>query len=192
MNEIILPTQSTSTLVKASIIASIVAAVVFITIILPAEYNIDPIGSGALMGLTVLSNDESDKVADENLAESGQPLAKRRTKDQTFEFQNSETTVTVPPQKGVEYKFKLEKHDKLTYEWTTDGQPLYFDFHGEPEGDVTGYFESYAIATSAESKGVVTVPFDGVHGWYWKNNSAQPVTVTLKTQGNYKVVGLIH
>jgi hypothetical protein len=54
--------------------------------------------------------------------------------------------------------------------WTAqtehDGTPLYFDLHGEPQGDTTGYFESYAIATLRAMKGSFTSPFSGSHGWY--------------------------
>ena len=80
----------------------------------------------------------------------------------------------------------------MTYEWsTTSGEPLYFDFHGEPKDDTTGYFLSYTIATANKAKGSVTVPFEGLHGWYWKNTSDNTVTVILKTSGDYKVIGLI-
>ena len=67
---------------------------------------------------------------------------------------------------------------------------VYFDFHGEPAGDTTGYFESYAIATTDQMRGSVTVPFDGSHGWYWKNSTNQDVVIELKTAGNYLVIGL--
>ena len=78
----------------------------------------------------------------------------------------------------------------MEYVWITDGEPLYFDLHGEPEGDTTGYFESYAIATLAEMKGSFTAPFTGVHGWYWKNNSDSPVAVQLIVKGEYAEHGL--
>lgn len=180
MNEITFPTQSNTTIIKASIIALVVALIVFVTIILPAEYNIDPTGSGKLMGLTVLAGEaQTDPV-------------KPAMKETSSGYQENTTTVIVPPNKGVEYKFKIRQYGNITYEWKTNGERLYFDFHGEPKGDTTDYFESYAIATAPEMKGSMTVPFDGVHGWYWKNESDQEITVTLKTQGDYEVVGLLH
>lgn len=174
------PTQSNATIIKASIIALVVALIVFVTMILPAEYNIDPTGVGKSIGLTVLAGD----IADDSL--------KSAVEEQPLGHQDNQATVIIPPNKGVEYKFKIEKYGNITYEWTADGEPLYFDLHGEPKGDKTGYFESYAIATTSEMKGSMTVPFDGSHGWYWKNNSDKEITVTLKTQGNYEIVGLIH
>lgn len=97
--------------------------------------------------------------------------------------------VTVPAGKGIEYKFHMSKHEKLSYEWVTDCEPLYFDLHDEPEGDTTGYFESYAIATLAQMKGSFTSPFTGSHGWYWKNNSDAAVAVQLIVAGQYEVIG---
>ena len=115
------------------------------------------------------------------------------TKAQQFcstadEFQTIE--VTVPAGRGIEYKFYMKQHEKMTYEWLTDGVPLYFDLHGEPEGDTTGYFESYVIATTNEMKGSYTTPFEGSHGWYWKNKSDKPVSIQLMVKGQYEVIGL--
>ncbi|WP_342805868.1 hypothetical protein [Alteromonas sp. M12] len=168
---------STKTLVKSTIAATIIAAVVFVCFILPAEYNIDPTHIGHKLGLTALAHheDEPTQVAQETaVTEQGQQVIE----------------VTVPAGKGIEYKFQMNQHDKMTYEWLTDGEPLYFDLHGEPEGDTTGYFESYAIATLSEMKGSFTSPFSGSHGWYWKNTSDQPVAIQLIVKGQYTVIGL--
>jgi hypothetical protein len=108
----------------------------------------------------------------------------------TTKQQENEVTITVPSKKGVEYKFYLKQYEKLTYEWTAE-TPLYFDFHGEPlDYETTKYFESFTEATSNKMKGTMTVPFEGSHGWYWKNNSDKDVTVTLKMKGNYNILGL--
>ena len=179
MNEITFPTQSKATLVKATFAAVIMASIIFILVILPAEYNVDFLGTGKLMGLTVLS-------------EEAAPPLKAPSGDGIKEPEKNNVVVIVPANTGVEYKFKIKKHGNLTYEWSTDGGAVFFDFHGEPEGDTTGYFESYTIATAKEVKGSMTVPFDGVHGWYWKNEGDTDVQVTLKTQGLYEIVGLIH
>jgi hypothetical protein len=190
MNEISFPTQSNATIIKASVIASVMAVIIFVTIILPAEYNIDPSGVGKSLGLTVLAGDsnqanaEQTSSVDSNASSAKQTLVINNNKDQA--------TLVVPANQGIEYKFKMSQYSNLTYEWTTEGGSLYFDFHGEPKGDTTGYFESYTIATATQMKGSMTVPFDGVHGWYWKNNSDQPIRVTLKTEGDFELVGLIH
>jgi hypothetical protein len=74
----------------------------------------------------------------------------------------------------------------LEYAWKTGGTDLFFDFHGEPAGDKTGYFKSFKESTDKQASGFLTAPFEGPHGWYWKNNSPSPVTVELKVKGDYK------
>jgi hypothetical protein len=104
--------------------------------------------------------------------------------------QENEVSITIPSKKGVEYKFYLKQYEKLTYEWTSEA-PLYFDFHGEPlDYATTKYFESFVESTSNKMKGTMTIPFEGSHGWYWKNDSDKDVSVTLMTKGNYKILGL--
>ena len=45
---------------------------------------------------------------------------------------------------------------------------------------------SYRSDGSAWSdQGTLTADFDGLHGWYWQNAGDQPVTVTLRTDGDY-------
>jgi len=109
------------------------------------------------------------------------------------EEQSNEATIVVKANKALEYKFKLDQYEKLTYEWKADA-PLHYDFHGDPEAkqDYTqGYFESYANGNTDHVKGMVTIPYKGSHGWYWKNESGKDITITLSTKGKYDIVGLI-
>lgn len=164
-------------IIKSSVLAIFIALVALILFILPAEYNIDITGLGEKMGLTVLAQ---PLVAVSEVIELSQDTVA-----------NQDTvTVIVPALSGIEYKFYLAKHQKMTYQWNTDGADLYVDLHGEPAADKTGYYESYTIATVKEINGQFTTPFDGVHGWYWKNTTNKNVTVTLTTQGNYRVLGI--
>ncbi len=168
-------TLSTSALIKSTIIATIIASLALVTFILPAEYNVDPTGLGEQLGLTTLAQ----------TAIKSAPLVNNETKQATDSIE-----VVVPAGRGVEYKFSMEQFNKMEYEWSTDGEPLYFDLHGEPKGDTTGYFESYAIATLKTMKGSFTAPFAGSHGWYWRNKSNKPVIVKLTTKGEYAIIGL--
>ena len=43
---------STRQLLRSTIIAVVAAAVILITVVLPAEYGVDPTGAGRAMGLT--------------------------------------------------------------------------------------------------------------------------------------------
>ncbi len=174
-------TLSNKALLKSTLIALVIAVLVLISFILPAEYNIDPTGIGAKLGLTALANPVATATV------KAKPSAELITTDKEA---TDIIEVVVPAKRGVEYKFAMDKFKKMEYQWQTDGTALFFDLHGEPEGDTTGYYESYAIATLDGMKGSFTSPFAGVHGWYWKNTSDKSITVKLTVSGEYTVVGL--
>jgi hypothetical protein len=100
-------------------------------------------------------------------------------------------TLTIPARGDKEYKLLLAKGSTLNYSWRTDMEALFFDFHGEPTGDTTGYFKSFKKATSSQEGGALTTTFNGTHGWYWKNNSSFPVTITLSLKGEYQRLDLV-
>jgi hypothetical protein len=165
--------QKSHSLLKAVIISFTTAVVVLILLILPAEYNIDPTGVGEKLGLTVFNEEvkpEKPRLSHQNKKDS--------------------VVLNVPAGKGIEYKLAMKKHSKSIYEWTTGGGELYVDLHGEPKGDTTGYFESYVIATVTEMKGSFTTPYEGSHGWYWKNESDNDIKVQLTFSGEYAIEGL--
>ena len=162
---------SLASLVKAMAIAFVLAVVLLVLVVLPAEYNVDVTGFGRAIGLTVLSAPPTDTAASE---------AERADR----------TVVTVPPGKGVEYKFTIRDGQKLKYSWTSDSRALFYDFHGEPKGAPSDVFESFSVGKDTLVKGTFTAPFDGTHGWYWKNSGPKPVRVTLVTSGTYEIVGL--
>lgn len=158
----------------AAIVSATLALVMFI---LPAEYNIDPTGVGQQLGLTQLAtNNNAEQIL-------------TNTSKEQIASHTHVIDLTVPAGKGVEYKFAMQQYGKLTYEWISYGAPLYFDLHGEPDGDTTGYFESYAVATGYEMKGSFTAPFTGSHGWYFKNSSEKATTVKLLVKGQFTIIG---
>jgi len=95
-------------------------------------------------------------------------------------------TVTIPERGDKEYKVLLTKGSKFEYTWQTNGEKLFYDFHGEPTGDETGYFKSFKKSTEIASSGELIASFNGTHGWYWKNNSSSAVDIILKFNGDYQ------
>lgn len=168
-------TVSHQTLLGSTLLAFVLGAIALVTLILPAEYNIDPLGVGAKLGLTALAPDAQASADPEPAARTG--------------FGGQVVEVIIPAGGGVEYKLQMQQGARLSYEWMTDGAMLYVDMHGEPQGDTTGYFESYTIATVAEMKGSFSAAFDGTHGWYWENSTDKPVAVQLVFDGMYEIVG---
>lgn len=96
--------------------------------------------------------------------------------------------VVVPANKGIEYKVLMNEGADLEYAWESRGADLYFDFHGEPKGDTTGYFQSYLEGTKPSDAGALTAPFEGTHGWYWRNVTPESIKVSLKISGNYELI----
>ena len=94
-------------------------------------------------------------------------------------------TITIPAEGDKEYKVQLTEGQTFEYAWKTGKGELFFDFHGEPKGDTTGYFKTFEKDTKASVGGVLTAEFTGTHGWYWKNNKTSSVEVTLNLKGDY-------
>ena len=97
--------------------------------------------------------------------------------------------LTLPAGAGVEYKFIMEPNATLRYAWTSTA-PLYWDLHAEREGHEPDDFTRHAEGTSTGEEGTLTAPFAGRHGWYWQNRGSEPVTVTLQTSGDYRILGV--
>jgi hypothetical protein len=95
--------------------------------------------------------------------------------------------INLPARGDLEYKFLVSKGKGFSYYWKTNGEPLFYDFHGEPTNDTSGYFESFGKDTRGSDTGSLTAGFTGTHGWYWKNNSTSNVTITLKLSGDYQL-----
>ena len=166
--------QQRGSLITATFTSIVIALIALVLFILPAEYNIDPTGIGQKLGLTVFNQEATTETLSSMQSKSAQ----------------ESVVLTVPAGRGIEYKLAMNQYDKVTYEWVTDDDSLYVDLHGEPKGDNTGYFESYTIATVPEMKGSFTAPFEGSHGWYWKNTSDQDIQVQLIFEGTYVIEGL--
>ncbi len=106
--------------------------------------------------------------------------------------QKTDTTLVLAPNKSMEFKFHIKKGESISYEWKSNSS-LVYDFHGDPDPELgyeKGYFESYGKGNSAGESGEHAMPYDGSHGWYWKNTGSNDVTITLRTAGEYTVLGI--
>jgi hypothetical protein len=177
------PVVSTRRILTATAIAAALALVVLVTTVLPAEYGIDPLGTGRALGLNALAaaGGEEDAAAD------GQALEAVRAGAHTpasVPLAQDEFTVELRPYEGVEYKYRVEQGASLVYTWTATS-PVEYDFHGEPDGAPARYSESYATGNAAAATGTFFAPTPGVHGWFWENPGTSRITITLKTSGFY-------
>lgn len=177
------PYASPRQILLATAGALAIAVVVLVTAVLPAEYNIDPLGTGRALGLTTLATAGQEEPA----SGPGAPVeADVRGADarHTGSLEQDTFTVELRPFEGVEYKYRMEQGASLVYTWTASS-PVSFDFHGEPDGAPARYSESYGKGTGASAAGSFLAPTPGIHGWFWENPGAGRITVTLKTSGFY-------
>ena len=165
------------------LISAVVAAVILVAAVLPAEYGIDPLRIGRLLGLTAL---RPAGAAEASTAPQARPSG-TLTARQVPAYRADTREVTLAPGKGLEVKTRLEKGATLAYSWRTrDGAKVLHDFHGDPLGAKNDEFESFIKDAEAhESRGYLVAPFTGSHGWYWKNKTAAPVTIELQLSGFY-------
>lgn len=176
------PAPTVQELWRATGVALVVAAVVTVVAVLPAELALDPTGLGTRLGLTALGE----------LKQAGNGPAPEPATPAEPTFQSGGVSVTLAPGRGTEVKASLRAGDQLVFSWTTDGGAVFYDFHGEPEGAAPDVFTSYETGTAVAAEGALDAPFTGVHGWYWKNRSPQPVTVTLQATGVYADLSQLH
>jgi len=151
----------------ATVLAVLAAGVLLITTVLPAEYGIDPLGTGRALGLVELAGSAPTAMS----AQTGPHNVDR------MEF-------VLGPYQSVEYKYRIEEGGTLMYSWQATHAVLY-DFHSEPDGAPQGYAESFDQGKGDEAYGSYAAPFSGIHGWYWENGGEGDVSIRLTTAGFY-------
>ncbi len=193
---------SNKQLLRSTVIAIIVAAVLLVTIVLPAEYGIDPTRVGRVLGLTkmgeikmTLAEEAKKATAAEtaqrnsgqaNVVQPKQNTATNQPTENNAATKSDEMSVTLKPGESAEIKLEMLKGAKAKFEWTTSGGGLNYDTHGEGANKA---FISYKKGTNVMGDaGELVADFDGSHGWFWRNRTNADVTVTLKTSGAYKSI----
>ncbi len=196
---------STAKLIKSTAIAAATAAVLLVTVVMPAEYGIDPTGIGNIIGLkkmgeirVSLAKEESEQQAG---AKSSQPeaLAPANASIKQGEATalvapaptqlaagtlSHETQVTLAPNEGKEVKLDMSKGNKVQYTWTSSGGKINYDVHADSKKLKIDYHK-YSKGAEQTKTGELIAAFDGSHGWFWRNRTSSPVTITLKTKGEY-------
>jgi hypothetical protein len=175
---------SKGAILKATVIALGVAIVILLVAVLPAEYGIDPLKTGRLLGLTDLS-----KAAEP--AATGGRATPAQTGIYTAQpkiYKTDSEDMTLRPGEGVEIKYHMQKGAGMLYGWKADGK-LQFEFHGEPDQKPNkDYFESYQLDDKVgqeQSFGSFTAPSTGIHGWFWQNKGKKEVNFHVSTAGFY-------
>ncbi|MES2172587.1 MAG: hypothetical protein V4523_01430 [Pseudomonadota bacterium] len=180
---------SPATLARATGGAALAAIAILTLFVLPAEYGIDPTGVGSAIGLKGMVSGEAKEAvpAPEAAAASDGAIPTKATIAKTAAWREDAMTITLAPHSGQEVKAHMAKGDSFIFTWASTGGPVKAEMHGEKAGATDGSFTDYwkELALTG-GQGDFTAPFDGTHGWYFRNKGDTPVTVTVKTVGFYK------
>jgi len=102
-------------------------------------------------------------------------------------YRNDEMSLTLKPGEGAEIKARMRLGERFVFNWIAEGGAVNFDMHGEALNARRDEFTSFRKGKNAAAgHGAFIAPFDGTHGWYWRNRGTQPVTVRVQTSGFYE------
>jgi hypothetical protein len=152
-------------IISATVLAFSVAGLILVTVVLPAELGVDPLGTGRALGLLGLSGGDPGAIT-----ESDRELNRDQRQFELVAFES------------IELKYKLRKGDSLVFVWRSSGELIY-DFHAEPDGAPAGYAESFASGRSKASGGTYVAQFSGIHGWFFENRGADRVDLSIDVTG---------
>jgi hypothetical protein len=176
---------STKTLARTIVTALAVAGAILVAVVLPAEYGVDPLGTGAALGLTAIADPAGGAEVETVLAgERLVPSAAGPIAHYGRGYNVDARRLVIGPYEYVEYKYRLEAGATMVYSWNADADLLH-DFHADPDGTPAPDPVSFDTRDRLQASGVLTAPFAGIHGWYWENPGAETVTVSLVTAGFY-------
>jgi hypothetical protein len=183
------PTTEVKQRLAVAIGAALLAAgLILVMFVLPAEFAVDPLGTGAKFGLLPLGvvGQQVDAL-NKTAATAGATAQGAILVAQEKPFQQESVDFKLAPREGMEYKYRLDKGEALLYSWSATG-PVDYELHAEPDGAPSGYAQSYEKKSASNgASGTLTSPFPGIHGWYWENKTDKEVTVTLKSAGFYNI-----
>ncbi|HXG69253.1 MAG TPA: hypothetical protein VNJ04_01430 [Gemmatimonadaceae bacterium] len=205
--------SSSRSLFRSTLLAAAVAIVLLVTVVLPAEYGVDPTRVGRLLGLTPMGKIKVALAREAAVADSVEAAARQTTAATPMAPSAGTGTLPVPsaarnvppvvgtpaanspsstdvseivlrPNEGKEIKLVMRKGARVNYSWGTDRGVVNFDTHADAPGIK---YHGYAKGTGKESdEGVLVAAFDGAHGWFWRNRGRTAVVVTLRTTGDYQ------
>jgi hypothetical protein len=184
-----------------SIVAVIVAAVAMVFFVLPAELGIDLTGFGEKTGLArsgtganiYLERGLKRKNVLFPLDTSAKPdeatlRATLASKGVTFpagaKFVSDHWEYELLPYDSIEMKYRLNEGEPMIFSWHAP-VPMHVDMHSVPDQGGNPATESFVITDAPSQTGVYVAPFSGIHGWFWQNQTLNPVTVSIDATGPF-------
>ncbi|MDP2212946.1 transmembrane anchor protein [Phenylobacterium sp.] len=189
---------STGQLLKSTGIAAVIATALLVTVVLPAEYGVDPTRIGSVLGLTEMGRIKIQLAAEAQAEEASlataaftpaaAPAASTTAIAPAAETpgeRSDETVLTLEPDQAAEIKLVMAEGARVRFTWTSSGGAINYDTHADRPGTP---YHGYGKGTEQRVEGELAAAFDGSHGWFWRNRTGEPVTITLRTEGAYSEV----
>ncbi|MEO1190132.1 MAG: transmembrane anchor protein [Pseudomonadota bacterium] len=188
---------SSGQLLRSTIIAAVSAIAILVTIVLPAEYGIDPTGIGRALGLAEMGEikqelaDEAEKDrllhgdGDQSLNLLDGLLQLVVGSAQAEDAWSDTVRFTLVPGDFAEVKLTMSAGDRVDYAWVAEGGRINFDLHAHGDGQSIDYERGRGAASG---EGSFEAPFPGEHGWFWRNRDSSDVTITLQLRGDYSEI----
>jgi len=187
-----LPTSAQ--LLRSTVIAAVGAVAILVTVVLPAEYGIDPTGAGRVLGLTEMGEIKTqlaeEAEMDRQMEADGDDqssllddfLGLFVSSAQAQATWRDEVTFTLAPGDTAEIKLVMVEGNAAEYTWAAEGGRINFDLHAHGDGRSIDYDRGRG---ASGGQGSIEAPFAGEHGWFWRNRDDADVTVTLQLRGDY-------
>lgn len=194
---------STSKLLASTCLALVVAGVLLITAVLPAEYGVDPTGVGEILGLKEMGEIKSQLALEAEMDQQPEePIAifepepsvvapavkspaEKAPAPASAVTQKDQRVVKLKPGEAAEIKLVMEKDAVVNFSWQSSGK-INVDTHADTQGI---RYHGYSKARQIDGEqGELVAAFTGKHGWFWRNRTQSTVTVTLTTEGEYSSV----
>ena len=192
---------SSKSLVKATLISIVAAAVILVLVVLPSEYGVDPTGFGSATGLNELNAEPTvtieisdiiggnEVIREVEIPGFGEPTPLPNPavfQDQAEPPETITMKVMIPAEREIEVKMAMTEGKVAVYSWEVDQGDIYVDFHGHDISFGPDFFVRYKEQQEGSgNNGSLTAPFDGEHGWYWLNYNEFDVEVTLTITGYF-------
>ena len=155
--------------------AVLVSVLVSVSLILPAEYSLDPLGVGKWLGIKGMSN-TTTVVAD------SQDFARQVSKHSA--------SFTLEPFESLELKYLMNEHESMVYSWQSLPGEVVFELHSHPLDAAEDYADTYERQRSQSRSGLYQAEYHGLHGWFWENRGLTKAVVQVSVAGFFSKVML--
>ena len=183
-------------LLRSTLIALAVAGAILLVAVLPAEYGVDPTGIGRRLGLTQMGEikvalakevaaDAAADAAEAEIEVGVETTAATATGTVADSAWRDVTIIPLAPGENKEVKLVMDTGGQAQFVWRAVGGVVNHDTHGDSTGAPNSYVNYRKGTGVSADSGALVAAMDGSHGWFWRNRSDRPVTITLRTRGAY-------